>query len=75
MSAILLRQVSNICDEALVRIQSARTGAGLDTVRREVLGKSGALPGPRRGVGSCRPRTAARSARRSTRRSRPPPLR
>ena len=52
MSTTLPDQVSDIREDALARIQSATTVADLDTVRREVLGKSGTLPGLRRGVGA-----------------------
>jgi phenylalanyl-tRNA synthetase alpha chain len=52
MSTTLPDQVSDIRKDALARIQSATTVADLDTVRREVLGKSGTLPGLRRGVGA-----------------------
>ncbi len=37
-------------EEALARIRSAATVAGLDVVRREVLGESGTPPGLRRDV-------------------------
>jgi phenylalanyl-tRNA synthetase alpha chain len=55
MSTTLLRQVADIREEALAGIRSATTVAGLDAVRREVLGKSGTLPGLRRGVGALPP--------------------
>ena len=52
MSTTLPPQVSDIREEALARIRSAATVAELDVVRREALGKSGTLPGLRRGVGA-----------------------
>ena len=55
MSTTLLRQIAEIREGALVGIRSATTVTGLDAVRREVLGKSGTLPGLRRGIGALPP--------------------
>jgi phenylalanyl-tRNA synthetase alpha chain len=55
MSAGLLRQITEVREKALADIRAAVSVAGLDTVRREVLGKSGTLPGLRRGVGALAP--------------------
>ena len=55
MSTTLLRQISEIRERSLAGIRSAATVAGLDVVRRDVLGKSGTLSMLRRGVGALPP--------------------
>lgn len=52
MSTTLLAQISQIRTDALARVASAATITDLDVTRREVLGKSGSIPGLRRGLGA-----------------------
>jgi phenylalanyl-tRNA synthetase alpha chain len=48
----LLRRLASVCERTLVEIRDARTMAELDRVRRQVVGRAGALLEIRRSIGS-----------------------
>ncbi|MGH3322211.1 MAG: phenylalanine--tRNA ligase subunit alpha [Streptosporangiaceae bacterium] len=50
----LLQRLANAREQALTALRGARTTAALDVVRRDVVGRSGALPEIRRSIGSLR---------------------